>query len=199
MIMQHLVNALLLVSLAVQPQETVPTEAGQQIFPAALPASNSANGEQGSAALLVEPAAIVIPKDTPIHLMTLTEVTTKTDDIGHRYKLRVDKDVQIDGATIIPVGTLAWGEVTSSESSGNLGKGGSLTARLLYVELNGQHIPISGDTSSKSRTATAETVVSVLSIGLLGLFAKGNNAKIKAGEKTTAFVSEDTILRTLTE
>ena len=194
--MQMPVTAILLASLAFQPQQTVPTEAGQ---PIASADPNSATSEQESGALLAEPAPIVIPKDTPIHLMTLTEVTTKTDDVGHKYKLRVDKDVQIDGMTIIPVGTLAWGEVTSAESSGNLGKGGSLTARLLYVELNGQQIPISGDTSSTGRTATAETVVSVLSIGLLGLFAKGNNAKIKAGEKTTAFVAEDTILKAAAE
>lgn len=195
--MQMSVPALLLASLALQAQEAVPIEVGQEPVASAEP--SPANGEQASGVLLVDSALIVIPKDTPVHLMTLTEVTTKTDDVGHRYKLRVDKDVQIDGTTIIPVGTLAWGEVTSAESSGNLGKGGSLTARLLYVELNGQQIPISGDTASTGRTATAETVVSVLSIGLLGLFAKGNNAKIKAGEKTTAFVAEDTILKAVAE
>lgn len=136
-------------------------------------------------------APIIIPRDTPIHLMTLTEVTTKTDSIGHRFKLRVNQPVVIGGATVIPVGALAWGEVTTADSSGNLGKAGSLTARLLYVEYAGQKIPISGDTSAKGRTGTAETVVGVLSLGLLGLFAKGNNAKIKAGEKITAFVTDD--------
>jgi len=34
----------------------------------------------------------------------------------------------------------------------------------------------------------------VLSLGLLGLFAKGNNAKIKAGEQMTAFKSDDVII-----
>ena len=89
---------------------------------------------------------IVIPKDTPVHLMTLTEVTTKTDTAGTRFKLRVNEDVVIDGSTVIPKGTIAWGEVTSAESSGNLGKSGRLTARLLFIELNGQRIPIEGDT-----------------------------------------------------
>ncbi len=197
--MQQLVNALVLGLLISQPQEAVPNDAQQQIVLDTSADSSSMKTDQGTTALVVEPAPIVISKDTPIHLMTLTEVTTKTDDIGHRFKLRVNKDVQINGATVIPVGTLAWGEVTSAESSGNVGKGGSLTARLLYVEMNGQQIPISGDTSAKGRTATAETVVGVLSLGLLGLFAKGNNAKIKAGEKITAFVSEDTSLKTATK
>lgn len=138
---------------------------------------------------------IVVPKDTPVHLMTLTEVTTKTDTAGTRFKLRVNEDVIIDGSAVIPKGTLAWGEVTSAESSGNLGKSGRLTARLLFIELSGQRIPIEGDTSAKGKSGTAETVVGVLSLGLLGLFAKGNNAKIKAGEKSTAFVANDFILK----
>lgn len=138
---------------------------------------------------------IVIPKDTPVHLMTLTEVTTKTDTAGTRFKLRVNEDVVIDGSAVIPKGTLAWGEVTSAESSGNLGKSGRLTARLLFIELNGQRIPIEGDTSAKGKSGTAETVVGVLGLGLLGLFAKGNNAKIKAGEKSTAFVANDFSLK----
>jgi hypothetical protein len=162
--------------------------------PVAVPTS-AAQTEAVQPAAAVQPTAIILPKDTPIHLMTLTEVTTKTDTVGDKFKLRVDKDVQINGATIIPVGTLAWGEVTSAKSSGNVGKAGSLTAQLLYVELNGQQIPISGDTSSKGRTGTAEAVVGVLSLGILGLFAKGNNAKIKAGEKITAFVTNDTELK----
>lgn len=159
--------------------------ANSQMTGAVEQAESLANAE-GNA-----PQKINIPADTPVHLMTLTEVSTKTDTEGRRFKLRVNEDVVVAGKTVIAKGSLAWGEVTSAESSGNLGKGGRLTARLLYVDVNGQKVPIEGDTSAKGRTATAETVVGVLSLGLLGLFAKGNNAKIKAGEKITAFVAED--------
>lgn len=182
-------GAMALIALAFQAAPAGPAEPGAapklQAAGAALSDATPPSPEVKAA------TSIIIPRDTPIHLMTLTEVTTKTDSIGHRFKLRVNQPVVIGGVTIIPVGALAWGEVTSADSSGNLGKAGSLTARLLYVEHSGQKIPISGDTSSKGRTGTAETVVGVLSLGLLGLFAKGNNAKIKAGEKITAFVTDD--------
>lgn len=185
----QMISALALVAVAMQ---GVPTAPGA---PALAVEQQAADPVQPGATLAAPPvsttAAIILPRDTPIHLMTLTEVTTKTDTIGHRFKLRVNQPVVIGGATVIPVGALAWGEVTAADSSGNLGKAGSLTARLLYVEYAGQKIPISGDTSAKGRTGTAETVVGVLSLGLLGLFAKGNNAKIKAGEKITAFVTDD--------
>ena len=165
-------------SPATAPATTADSSAVSQSEPAAVPTSPS-------------PAKFLLPRDTPVHLMTLTEVSTKTNGEGHRFKLRVNEDVILNGQTVIPKGTLAWGEVTSAESSGNLGKAGSLTARLLYIDLNGQRVKIEGDTSAKGRTATAETIVGVLGLGIFGLFAKGNNAKIKAGEKITAFVAED--------
>lgn len=136
-------------------------------------------------------AATIIPRDTPVHLMVFSEVTTKTHPAGHRFRLRVDQPIMLGERIVIPVGTPAWGEVTSATSSGNVGKGGALQARLLYVELNGRQIPITGETASRGRAAGPETAMAVLALGPLGLFAKGNNAKIKAGERMTAFTATD--------
>lgn len=140
------------------------------------------------------PSLLILPEDTPVHLMVLNEVTTKEHSAGHRFKLRVQEPVVIEGATVIPVGAMAWGEVLSAERSGNIGKSGKVSARLLYVETGGVRIPVSGETSSKGKSGTAETVMGVLGLGVLGLFAKGNNAKIKAGEKMIAFTTEATEL-----
>lgn len=138
------------------------------------------------------PHSLNIPRDTPIHLMVVSEVTTKTHSVGHRFRLRVDQPVVIDGATVIPVGATAWGQVTSATSSGNVGKSGTLSAELLYVEAGDTRIAIDGQTASKGKSGTGEVVMGVIGLGLLGLLAKGNNAKIKAGEKMTAFTIEDT-------
>lgn len=135
--------------------------------------------------------AIMLRRDTPVHFMVVNEVTTKTHTPGHRFKLRVDKPVVIDGATVIPVGATAWGEVLAATKSGNVGKGGSLEARLLYVESNGLQIPVSGTNNAKGASAGGETALGILALGPLGLFAKGNNAKIKAGELMTGFVEQD--------
>ncbi|HWV61869.1 MAG TPA: hypothetical protein VN034_14495 [Sphingopyxis sp.] len=136
--------------------------------------------------------ALLLRRDTPIHFMVVNEVTTKTHTPGHRFKLRVDKPVVVDGATIIPIGATAWGEVLAAKKSGNVGKGGSLEARLLYVESNGMQIPVSGTNNAKGASAGGETALGILALGPLGLFAKGNNAKIKAGELMTGFVEQDT-------
>lgn len=143
--------------------------------------------------IVAEPAPD-IPRDTPIRLMVLNEVSTKDHEPGHKFKLRVDKPVLVDGTEMIPVGTIAWGELLTAKKSGNVGKSGKLSARLLYVDLDGREIPIDGETTADGKSGKGETILGVLSVGVLGLFAKGNNAKLKAGEKITAFVAEDVTL-----
>ena len=160
-----------------------------------MPAVDAAAAAADGAAPVADtpaPATLLVPRDTPVHLMVVSEVTTKTHAEGHKFKLRVDQPVLVDGRELIPVGATAWGEVTSAKSSGNIGKSGKLSARLLTIDLNGTSIPIDGETSAKGKSGTAETLMGFASLGVLALFTKGNNAKIKAGEMMTAFVSEDT-------
>ncbi|ALJ11865.1 hypothetical protein [Sphingopyxis macrogoltabida] len=167
-----------------------------EILPAPEPTSIAIDAGQ----VAPEPAAmaavppLILRRDTPIHFMVVSEVTTKTHLAGHRFKLRVDKPVVIDGVVVIPVGATAWGEVLTVKKSGNVGKAGSLEAKLLYVESGALQIPISGANAAKGAGGGGETALGVLALGPLGLFAKGNNAKIKAGELMTGFVEQDTEL-----
>lgn len=137
---------------------------------------------------------IDIPRDTPVRLMVLNEVSTKDHEPGHRFRLRVDQPVLVDGLERIPVGATAWGEVLEVKKSGNLGKSGKLSARLLYLDLDGQEILLDGETDSQGKSGKGETILGVLGAGVFGLFAKGNNAKLKAGEKMMAFIAEDVVL-----
>lgn len=123
--------------------------------------------------------------------MVMSEVSTKERGVGYRFKLRVNEPVKTGGTIAIPVGTIAYGEVTSAESSGSVGKAGKLSARLVDVDVNGTIIPLTGDTTAKGKNSTGETVMAVWALGPLGLFARGNNAKIKAGELMTGFTAAE--------
>lgn len=188
--------ALLLASGAqAAPVEGAAQATAAEAPPIAKPAATieaPAPAEPGATVAPPPAPAILLRRDTPIHFMVVNEVTTKTHTPGHRFKLRVDKPVVIEGAIVIPVGATAWGEVLAASKSGNVGKGGSLEARLLYVESNGLQIPVSGTNNAKGASAGGETALGILALGPLGLFAKGNNAKIKAGELMTGFVEQDT-------
>ncbi len=146
---------------------------------------------------VVEPVTsdgLVLPRDTPVHLMVMSEVSTKDHQAGYKFRLRVDQPVMVAGTPMIPAGTIAWGEVVEADRSGNVGKSGSLSARLTHIDYAGQQIPIEGGTTADGKSGKSEAILGVLAMGPLGLFAKGNNAKIKAGERMTAFTTQDTVL-----
>ncbi len=141
-----------------------------------------------------EAAPVILRRDTPVHLMVLNEVSTKEHEPGHRFKLRVNKPLMVDGLEAIPAGALAWGKLTDASKSGNAGKSGTLSAVLTHIEHDGMIIPIEGEASADGKSGKGETLLGVLAMGPLGLFAKGNNAKIKAGEKMVAFIAQDVVI-----
>lgn len=147
------------------------------------------------AALLqaAEPAAapaatIVLPADTPVELMAPSEVSTADVVAGTRFRLRVNKPVVVGGRTVVPVGATAYGEVTAARDAGGLGRSGTMRARLLHIALGEGTIPLEGEVSAKG-TGAGSAGMAVLFAGAAGLFHRGNNAKIKAGELLTGFVA----------
>jgi hypothetical protein len=99
--------------------------------------------------------------------------------------------VLVNGVKVIPIGATAYGELISAQAAGGLGKRGNLTGRLLYVDVGGKELPISGDVRDDGSGGGRETAFAVLAGGLMGLFHRGNNARIKAGERMTAFTAAD--------
>lgn len=168
--------------------------AAGQTTPAAMPTVQPAV-ETAPVPAAAPPAIATrtIPHDTPVELMATVEVSTANVVAGTRFKLRVNRPIDIDGRTVVPVGAWAYGEVLSADESGSLGKSGRMTARLLYLQLGDVQIPMEGDVSEKGRGA-GSAVGAVLLGGWIGLFHRGNNAKIKAGETVMGFISQDATL-----
>jgi len=158
-----------------------------QDVPAAAATPTPAAAVSAPAALLV-----TLPRDTPVELIATREVSTANAKPGTPIKLQVRSAVLIGGRTVIPAGTPAWGEVVTASDAGGLGKSGKMTARLKHVQLGEVEIPLDGEISSKGRKGSVAGAV--LSGGLMGLFHRGNNAKIKAGEVVSSFVAEDVAL-----
>jgi hypothetical protein len=134
---------------------------------------------------------ILIERDTVVRLMVLHEVSTRNAKPGDRFVLRVDEPVVAGGATVIPVGTKAWGEVLDAKKSGSVGKGGRLSARLLHIDVGGEQVPISGESRSKGEKGSTQVAMGMLGLGPLALFAPGNHAKLKAGEIFSAYLEAD--------
>ena len=135
---------------------------------------------------------LLLPKGTMVRLMVLKEVNSRDNKPGDRFVLRVDEDVRVSGATVVPVGAKAWGEVTAVQGTGGAGKSGKIGARLLYLETAGQHIDLEGERQSAGSGGTGQVVGGVVAFGIFGLFMKGNNASLKAGEILNGYTVSDT-------
>jgi hypothetical protein len=144
------------------------------------------------AAATPAPMLVALPRDTPVELIATREVSTADAKPGTPIKLQVRRPVLIGDRAVIPAGTPAWGEVVTATDAGGLGKSGKMTARLKHIQLGEVAIPIDGEISSKGRAGSVAGAV--LTGGLVGLFHRGNNAKIKAGEIVSSFVAEDIVL-----
>jgi hypothetical protein len=133
-------------------------------------------------------SGITVPNGRPVRLMVMDEVTSRTAHVGERFKLRVDADVNVGAVRVMPTGTTAWGEITLLEKNGAVGKSGNISARLLYIDLPSGPIPLRSDQSGRGDQNTADVVLAVFGFGLLGLFNRGNNAKLKAGDIFTGYI-----------
>lgn len=138
------------------------------------------------------PASTMLRRDTPIEMMATSEIRSDLAPAGTRFKLRVNKPVTVDGQTVVPVGAWAYAEVTAAKASGGLGHSGTMSTKLLYVQVGDVQIPLEGDSSTKG-TGAGSAGVAIL-FTWAGLFHRGNNAKIKAGEIVSGFVGEDVAL-----
>lgn len=151
-------------------------------------ALTSGGATPGIAAQAVASEAAALSEGTPVKLMVLKEVDSRTARPGDRFKLRVDQPVSSNGVVAIPVGTTAWGEVLFVDGTGAAGGKGRLSARLLYLDLPSGRIPITGTQGTEGKANTAGLVLGVVSFGLLGLLTRGGNAHFKAGDILTGYI-----------
>lgn len=158
---------------------------GWRAWPLALGAAALVGAAVGGPAV----AGPVVAPGTPLKLMVTKEVDSRTARTGDRFRLRVNEAVVVDGATVVPVGADAWAEVTYVDGTGAVGNKGKLTARLLYVDLPGGPLPITGEQAVQGKGNTAGVAFAMVGFGLLGLLTKGGNAHFKAGDILTGYVA----------
>jgi len=135
----------------------------------------------------------VLRAGTPVQLRLMEEVTTKKKaaKVGQRFMLEVAAPVEVNGVVVVPAGTPAWGEITEVRNKGMWGKSGKLTARLLYLRVNGRQIRLTGTFDDKGVTGTAGVVGAVALVPVVGFFVTGTSAVFPMGGSVGAFIDED--------
>ena len=167
-----------LATSAVHAQDLVPATAVAPVA-SAVPAPVSANA--------------VLRAGTPVALSMMEEITTKKKaaKVGQRFMLEVSAPVEVNGVTVIPAGTPAWGELVGVRNKGMWGKSGKLDAKLLYLRVNGRQIRLTGSFDDKGVTGTAGVVGAIALVPIAGFFMTGTSAEFPKGGAVNGFIDED--------
>jgi len=127
----------------------------------------------------------------PLKLSEPLTTKNKAVRVSQRFRLETAEDIKVDGQVVIPVGSPAMGEVTDVRNKGMWGKSGHINARLLYVQVNGRQIRLSGTFDDKGVTGTAGVVAAIAFIPVAGFFTTGTSADLPIGAGVKGFVDED--------
>ncbi len=129
--------------------------------------------------------------EVPLKLREAITTKKKAAKVGQRFHLVVADDVKVDGRVVIPIGSPAIGEITDVRNKGMWGKSGHLAAQLLYVEVNGRQIRLSGTFDEKGATGTVGVVAAVALVPIVGFFTTGTSAELPLGSPVKGFIAED--------
>ncbi|HEY7807702.1 MAG TPA: hypothetical protein VIC34_10940 [Croceibacterium sp.] len=136
----------------------------------------------------------VLRTGTDVPLRLLDDLTTKEKklQVGARFHLETTEPIAVQGVTVIPSGTPAEGEITDVRNKGMWGKSGRFSARLLFLNLNGRQIRLSGTFDDKGHAGGAVAgTVSALVFLPAGFFMTGTSAHLAAGTPVKGYIDED--------
>lgn len=140
------------------------------------------------------PGGTMLRVGTEIPLKLSEELTTKGKKlrVGQRFHLETAEPVLVNGVNVIPVGTPAMGEITEVKNKGMWGKSGHLSARIVYLTVNGRQIRLSGSFDDKGVAGGVGAVAASALVFLpAGFFMTGTSARVPAGTVVKGFVDED--------
>jgi hypothetical protein len=170
--MKKFITGAAIAALVATPLSTQAAMAQEQ--PVAAQAAPAAASEAGLLTLAV---------GTPITLAVAQEANSSTHRAGDAVRFTVLNDVRIGDTVVIPRGTPAQGEITWRTGKGAFGKSGKLEFSLRFIDLGGQHIPISGDFRQEGEGNTIATGIGIIAVGVFAGFITGKRARLPVGRE----------------
>ena len=147
---------------------------------------------------------VTLPRGAAVIVETLYPVSSADIKINNTIAFAVARPVFVDGALIIPRGTIARAKIVRVRKAGNFGRGGALTFQMeQIIALDGTKIPVqlTADTEGGNRTgmmAVGAAATSALIFpytapaALVWGFKKGDDAVVRGSKEFAAVIKNET-------
>lgn len=140
---------------------------------------------------------VTVKAGTIVPLQAVNAVKAADVDEGQKVSFRVSRDINVDGVTAIPYGTMVSGQVYEAQKSSWWGTRGRLGIRISEILLpNGEIIPLqNGDINIKGKNRTALSVVLFCVVTMPACFICGSKAEMPNGYEIQANVASNTTVK----
>ncbi|MFP5205019.1 MAG: PEGA domain-containing protein [Acidobacteriota bacterium] len=166
---------------------------------AAAPTSALQSAPQSTTKSSQPPSPNTLLDGTPIKLRLSQTISSADAKVGQEIPFEVMEDVQVDGITVLPKGSTAFGSVTEAEPKRRMGRGGKLNVTISYARLaDREKVALRAARDSKGgghvgamTGAIVATSIVFFPAAPLFLLMHGKDITIPQGTEITAFVDGD--------
>ncbi len=140
---------------------------------------------------------VMVKAGTMVPLQVVNPTKAADVSIGQKVAFRVSRDINVDGVTAIPYGTIVNGSVYEAKKSSWWGTKGRLGIKIteLYAP-NGEMVPLSnGDVYVTGKNRTTISVLLFCFVVWPACFLCGSKAEIPAGYELQANVAANTLVK----
>lgn len=139
---------------------------------------------------------VTVKAGTIVPLQAVNAVKAADVDEGQKVSFRVSRDINVDGVTAIPYGTLVSGKVYEAKKSSWWGTRGRLGIKVDEIQLPSRElVPIqNGDIYIKGKNRTALSVVLFCFVTWPACFICGSKAEMPNGYEIQANVAANTVI-----
>ena len=136
---------------------------------------------------------------TPIRLRLQRTISSADAQVNEQVDFEVLDEVKVNGAVIIPKGSVAWGTITAAQSKRRMARGGKLDLNIDAVRLgDGEKAALravrSGAGANHAGTMAGAMVATAIFVPLaapLFLLMHGKDVSIPKGTEVTAYINGD--------
>ena len=144
-----------------------------------------------------------LPRGTAVLVETLYPVSSADFKINNTIAFAVARPVFVDGALIIPRGTIARAKIVRLRKAGNFGRGGALTFQMEHiVAMDGTKVPVLLTAAAEGGNRTGMLAVGAAATSALIFpytapaalvwgFKKGDDAVVRGSKQFAAVIKND--------
>lgn len=184
--------------------QNAPTDSNQQ------QSYGDAAAEQAPAKQIAQPVKHspegypILEDGTPIRLRLSRTLSSADCRVGDRVDFKVVDPIVLDGITVVPQDSIAWGRISDAEHKKRLGRGGKLEVEIDSVRLaNANKAKLravreaqGGGHQALMGGAMIGTAIVFLPAAPLFLLMHGKDVRIAEGTEITAYVDGDVVYAT---